>query len=169
MYIHLRFKVCRSSKKSHSIIINPYFLTHFTEKNSDPTINMNCPCGSDNCTKTWCFNNWLQCRICGDADHEDHFYGSGLFHIPIQTPSNYDDYDTSNRDPIICGSCMINNFFCIKCRKLKPKNKAFSCRDKDSGICKKCLHHYADFINLFRNLDDDKCVDLMSDALDGVR
>ena len=121
---------------------------------------MSCPCGS-NCGKKWCRNSWLQCRTCGHANHEDHFYDS------FRIPHKYDD--DSNRDPIVCGSCMIGNFFCVKCKKLFPTDDSFARHDKQSGICKGCIHEYKDFINLFTDLDEPSRLDLINDAVDTIR
>ena len=117
---------------------------------------MSCPCGNDACNDIWCFNNWLQCRRCGVADHEDFF----LDHFIISCD------DESNRDKIICRSCMGGNFFCIKCKRLLVNDKLFGRLDRDSGICKKCLHHYEPFIKLFSELDDEARLELISKAVD---
>ena len=122
---------------------------------------MNCPCGSDNCSRKWCRNNWLQCRKCGHAGHEDHFYDS------FRIPHDYDD--NSNRDPIICKSCMYDNFFCVKCKKLLPTDDSFSVSDEQLGICKGCIHEYKDFIKLFFDLDDSARLDLINDVVDTIR
>ncbi len=117
---------------------------------------MDCPCGNDDCTKDWCANNWLQCRQCGHANHEDHFYDSYTISCD----------DESNRDSIICRSCMQGKFFCVKCKKLRSKDKLFAHHDLRDGICKTCLYYYEDFIKLFRDLDDEQRLDLISKAVD---
>ena len=121
---------------------------------------MSCHCGSYICTKSWCRNNWLQCRICGHAQHEDHFYDA------FRIPHRYND--NSNRDPIVCRSCMIGNFFCVKCKKILSTDESFSAHD-DSGICKGCIHEYRDFINLFTHLDETDRLQLINDAVYTLR
>ena len=121
---------------------------------------MSCICGS-NCSKKWCGNNWLQCRVCGHADHEDHFYD--CFNIP------HNNDDDSNRDPIVCGPCMRGNFFCVKCKKLLPTDDSFSDHNEQSGICRVCIPEYKDFIKLFFELDEPARLNLINNAVDTIK
>ena len=71
------------------------------------TMSYNCACGSDSCNKNWCINRWLTCMLCGDSNHEDHFYDSYTIHC--------DDY---SKTKIICRHCMTGHRVCIQCKTL---------------------------------------------------
>lgn len=72
----------------------------------------NCPCGSDECNKIWCNNNWLTCKNCGNSNHEDYFYDCYTIHCD----------DDSNRDEIICSNCMSSKSICIECNNIFDHN-----------------------------------------------